>query len=245
MKLEDRIWTLDKMETAAVRDYHTKLQNVRDELNTIICENWEQLRNRNLLTLSILRRLHDFYKVRYQLAKTLEVGTIGTSTGEYLEELLHSSLSAFLTFQLKEKVSTQRGFYLKPWKLKQRADIAVIMNPDYDEKGKLKGGTLVFVLECKAYVDVPTFEKINKQFQELSANGYGYACITGTTTQKMGARKRDKELEMKVQKARKRWLYVMTDRWFGYGVHEYDIKVLTPIEKPYEEILKKCRSDKL
>jgi len=239
MELEDRFWTLDKMESAAVRDYYTKLQNVRDELNTIVCENWDRVKERSFLTSSILRRLHDFYKARYQLTTTLKAGTIGTSTGEYLEEVIHSSLSAFLTFRFKEKVSIQRDFNLKIWKLKQRADIAVVMNPRYDEKGKLKNGTLVFVVECKAYVDKPTFEKVNKQYHEFST--IGYACITGATTQRMGARKRDKELEMKVQNARKKWLYVMSGRWFGYNVQEYDIKVLTSIEKLYDEILEKCK----
>lgn len=241
MSLEDRLWTLDKMEAAAVRDYHTKLQNVRDELNTIICENWERIKTENLLTLSILRRLHDFYKVQYQLAETLKVGAIGTSAGEYLEETVHSSLSAFLESQL-EKVSVHRALYLKKfWNLKHRADIAVIVNPKYGAKGKLENGTLVFVVECKDYVDMPTFEKARQQYQELSNKGYAYACITTHTNQKMGVRKRDEGLRKEIQEAKKRWLYVMTVPRFGHGLPEYDIKVLTPIEKLYEEILNKCK----
>lgn len=153
MRLEDRLWALNKVEAAAVRDYYTKLQNVRDELNTIVCEDRKQLQNGSLLTLSLLRGLYDFYKKRYQLTKILKAGTIGTSTGEYLEEIIHSSLSAFLAFKLKEEVS--------------------------------------------------------------------------------------------IRKAREKWLHIMTDRWFGYGVHEYDTKVLMPIGKLYEEIFEKCKSYKL
>jgi hypothetical protein len=242
--LGERMWTLDKMEIGALRDYHTKLQNARDEINTIVCENWDKIRDEQLLTMSILRRLHNFYKISRKRNEELEVGRMGTAAGEYIEEIVHSSLSSFLSSRLKN-VLVRRDFSLRKLsKVKQTADVAVLV-----------GGEPVYIIECKAGVWGASFGEIYNNQIEAKEEGVSYACIAATMPQEFRAgRNKDKEsaraLSTVAKEARQKpnqWLYVLTYGWFGYEesdprhIKESEIKVQDALETLYEYILNICK----
>jgi hypothetical protein len=244
------------MEADALRDYHTKLQNARDEINKIVCENWDKIRDEQLLTRSILMRLRYFYKTMRCHNKKLGVERMDTSPGAYFEELMHTSLSSFLNCRARAKsqnpppneiVSIHRDIKLSPWKINQMADIAVILHPKYD-KGDLVGGDPVYIIECKTALDPEGFKKTTSNQQEAKKVGLNYECVLTNRREY-----REKDLNTQAEQARQKpnqWLYVLTKGWLGERAHEEaacsyvkedEIKVQDAVETLYESILNICK----
>jgi hypothetical protein len=87
MSFDEKLWVLDKSETFALSGWLTQAETIRRELNRLAFSHWEQIKEEQALSKSILRRYVGYWHTHKAL---VDREAIGVHAGTYAEELIAS-----------------------------------------------------------------------------------------------------------------------------------------------------------
>ena len=91
MPLDEKLWVLDNSETFALSGWLTQAETIRREMNRLVFSHWDQAKEEQALSKSILRRYVRYWHTHRALVDREAIGVHG---GTYAEELVASIVRA-------------------------------------------------------------------------------------------------------------------------------------------------------
>jgi hypothetical protein len=155
MPFDEKLWVLDKSETFALSGWLTQAETIRREINRLVFSHWEQIRDEQVLSRSVLRRYVGYWQTHKALVDREAIGVHG---GTYAEELIASIVRARVTKDSLKNVEIQQNRWDRD--AKREADICF-----------LRDGKLVLVIEVKSALNREEWKRagqIKEDYQKLA-----------------------------------------------------------------------------
>jgi len=121
--LDEKLWVLDKSETFALSGWLTQAETIRREMNRLVFAHWEQVKDEQALSKSVLRRYVGYTNTHRALINREAIGTHG---GTYAEELIASIVRARVAKDSEDRVQVHQNRWDKT--AQREADICLIMD---------------------------------------------------------------------------------------------------------------------
>jgi len=123
MSLDEKLWVLDKSETFALSGWLTQAETIRREMNRLVFSHWNQIKDEQALSKSVLRRYVGYWHTHRDLVDREAIGVHG---GTYAEELIASIVRARVLKDCGKDIQIYQNRWDKD--AKHEADICATRN---------------------------------------------------------------------------------------------------------------------
>jgi hypothetical protein len=154
--IDEKLWVLDKSETFALSGWLTQAETIRREMNRLVFSHWNQIRDEQALSKSVLRRYIGYTNTHRALVDRESIGTHG---GTYAEELIASIIRARVARDFQEDIHIHQNLWDKI--AKREADVCAMRNDK-----------LLLVIEVKSVLTKEEWRKtrqIKEDYQKLES----------------------------------------------------------------------------
>jgi len=167
MALDEKLWVLDKSETFALSGWLTQAETIRREMNRLVFSHWNQIKDEQALSKSVLRRYIGYSNTHRAL---IDRESIGTHGGTYAEELIASIVRGRVAKDSQQDIQLHQNRWDKV--AKREADICA-----------MRSDKLLVVIEVKSVLTKEEWRKtrqIKEDYQKLeSPPSYWLIAIRG------------------------------------------------------------------